>query len=126
MLLASRRKLFTSCYLLQDVNLASWDGETSLHIAARSADIKHLEHPVSGDDKSVCFTLMLSKISFLIKSSILEYLLNHPKVKINVQDSQGRTPLHFAVIYNCTGNAKYLIDYGANLDVSSPVKIAFY
>ncbi|CAF4053164.1 unnamed protein product, partial [Adineta steineri] len=77
------------------INLVSLDGQTALHIAARLMNSKHPEHP----------------------SSIMEYLLNHPKIMINIQDSHGRTPLHFAVIYNCIGNAKYLIEYGANLDI---------
>ncbi|CAF1020079.1 unnamed protein product [Adineta ricciae] len=82
-----------------NVNLFGWDGETPLHIAARLTEINR---PLQTE-----------------QSSILLYLLNSTKVKINIdiQDSQGRTPLHFAVMYNCFESAKCLMKYGAKLDV---------
>ncbi|UJR19480.1 hypothetical protein I4U23_022610 [Adineta vaga] len=90
---------FCRCLIIDfgcNVNLVSSDGETVLHIAARLINTKYPDRP----------------------SSILEYLLNHPQIQINIQDNQGRTPLHFAVIYNCPGNVKYLIEHGANLSIS--------
>ncbi|CAF1438206.1 unnamed protein product [Adineta ricciae] len=78
-----------------NINLINCDGQTPLHIAARLTDNKRPEHP----------------------SSILEYLVTHSKIKMNVQDNNGRTPLHFAVMYNCVGNAKCLIGYGADVDI---------
>jgi ankyrin repeat protein len=56
---------------------------------------------------------------FQTHSSILLYLLSQPRVKINIQDSQKRTPLHHAIMYDRVENAKYLIEHKAKLDVSS-------
>ncbi|CAF1436980.1 unnamed protein product [Adineta ricciae] len=79
------------------VNLIGWDGETPLHIAARLTDI--------------------NKPNQTIDSSILLYLLNQSKVNKDIRDSEGRTPLHLAIMYNCYENAKYLISSGVKCDI---------
>ncbi len=50
------------------------------------------------------------------------YLLEKTKVKIDIQDSEKRTPLHLAIMYNCYHNAKYLIEHGAKLNVGYSLK----
>lgn len=106
--------------------MTSWSGEASLHIAARLIDIKHPNQPVCNTHSIIC--LIVNRIisdSFFDKSSILEYLINQSKINLNIQDNQGRTPLHFAIIYRCKGNAKCLIEYGADPDVSFTTCIFF-
>jgi ankyrin repeat protein len=58
-------------------------------------------------------------IFFKPQSSVLLCFLNEPGVKINIQDSQGRTPLHYAIMYGCVANAQHLISKNAKLDVST-------
>jgi ankyrin repeat protein len=52
-----------------------------------------------------------------VDSSILLYLLSQPKVNKDIRDTEGRTPLHLAVMYNCYENAQYLISSGVKRDV---------
>ncbi len=92
-----------SIYL--DFNTSGENGETILHLAARSKSIDR-----DTDEQQ--------------QQSLLNYLLStftsrqKPLVNIDKRDDQGRTALHHAVMTNRIANVKLLLDHQACIAVS--------
>ncbi|CAF1080228.1 unnamed protein product [Rotaria sordida] len=105
--------LFICCKLVDlncDFNIVGKNGETILHIAARSKAIDEDTHRVN-----------ITNNSENQQQSLLIYLLSKtnnkqkPLVDINKRDNQGRTALHHAVMSNRIANVKVLLDYEASI-----------
>jgi len=105
-----------------------WDGETPLHIAARLTDIDKPDQVVSKNYYCVLVLMLktFDALTFFQGTSVLAYLLLQPKVNKDIQDSEKRTPLHLAIMYNCYENANYLINNGAKADVGYSMKQIFF
>ena len=88
-----------------DFNTSGDNGETILHIAARSK----LIDKITGESS---------------EQSLLDYLLStvtkNGKALVNLEkcDDQGRTALHHAVMSNRIANVKLLLDHHASIAVS--------
>ncbi|CAF1381775.1 unnamed protein product [Adineta ricciae] len=80
-----------------DVNLIGCDGQTPLHLSARSPEIK------SNTDET-------TNTSTTSEDTIFHYLLKHPDIDIYIQDKQKRTALHYAIMRGRVGNVKALIE----------------
>ncbi|CAF4580342.1 unnamed protein product [Rotaria sp. Silwood1] len=104
------------CSKLADLNcnfnIVGKNGETILHIAARSKTIDE-------DTRRVT----ISNHSESQQQSLLIYLLSKTNnkqkllVDINKRDNQGRTALHHAVMSNRIANVKILLDYEASITI---------
>jgi len=79
-----------------DINLVGNNGQTPLHLAARSLEIE-------------------DKTKENLHDSILYYLLQRKGIKPDVQDDQKRTPLHHAIMRGCVNNAQQLLETKAKL-----------
>ncbi|CAF2737375.1 unnamed protein product [Rotaria sp. Silwood2] len=99
---------FFICYF----NIVGKNGETILHVAARSKTIDEDTHRVN-----------ISNNSENQQQSLLIYLLSKtdnkqkPLVDIDKRDNQGRTALHHAVMSNRIANVKVLLDYEATITI---------
>ena len=47
----------------------------------------------------------------------VEHFLEYKKIDINIQDKDGRTPLHWAIVHKNNDMIKYLIQKGASLEI---------
>lgn len=84
------------------MNLLGWDGQTPLHLAACSSTInEEMERNINANDESILITL-----------------LRHNKIRINIQDDKGRTPLHHAIMRNHIAITEILFYYNANPEVN--------
>ena len=103
----SRRN--TDHRLSVDVNLFGYDGVTPLHLAASSAEIE--KELGSTSDSATSST----------EEGVLDILLRHKDIKVDLQDNQGRTPLHYAVVQKNTHIIRALLKRGASILVSTIV-----
>ena len=92
-----------------DVNLFGYDGVTPLHLAASSAEIE--KELGSTSDSATSST----------EEGVLDILLRHKDIKVDLQDNQGRTPLHYAVVQKNTHIIRALLKRGASILVSTIV-----
>ena len=85
------------------------DGETILHIAARSKEI-------NGDTERDQFHSLLFYL--------LSKLTKKKKALVNIDqlDDHGRSALHHAIMYNRIANTKLLLDYQACIAVNCFLK----
>ena len=93
--------------LSEDVNLFGYDGVTPLHFAASSSEI---EKELGSTSDSASSTT---------EETILDLLLRHKEIELDVQDNQGRTPLHYAVVQKNTYIIRALLKRGASILVST-------
>lgn len=93
-----------------NVNRQTDKGMTALHIAAfghhlcgykNKNEISEAEHTAEGEQ--AC--------------KLVRYLVRAPDVKLNVQNEQGRTPLHLAVEYEQHEIARILLEAGADPNI---------
>lgn len=107
------RKISNRLILLSislDFNTSGNNGETILHIAARS---KVIDKDTFEQPKQSLLNYLLSKITTNQK----------PLVDIDKRDDQGRTALHHAVMANRIANVQILLDYRAYIAVSLPYNV---
>ncbi len=93
------------------MNLLSSDGQTPLHLAARSLTIEK--------------EIKNAKDMEPTEGSILLMLLDNKKIDINAQDDKRRTPLHYAIMRNHSTIVHILLQRGAENNVSDLFNVRF-
>ena len=100
------------------MNLVGWDGQRPLHLAACSSQIEAEMRKETMNKVNLKLVFFPTLFIFAIQDSILMILLNHEKIRINIQDDKGRTPLHHAIARNHSAIAKILCQHEAMTKVN--------
>ena len=121
---------FLFLFVFEDVNLLGYDGRAPLHLAANSFEIEE-EIKLNNSIQEVIFQMgiliqmtisvllfLLCLFCFYIQNSLLHILLCQHHIEIDIQDNQGRTPLHHAIRRNHFAIVNLLLRRGANPHVS--------
>ncbi|CAF3297925.1 unnamed protein product [Rotaria socialis] len=92
----------------QDVNLISWNGETSLHIAARLVNIKYPDHPIPDVYGNIPLHYACR---FLQNDNMIGLFLSFPHL-FNHETYDKKKPIDIAIEYNGPDVIKHFFDLG--------------
>ena len=80
-----------------------------MHLAARSTEI---EEDTTKASLHYTFAHRRLFLCFQGGDSVLKYLLNRKGIDMRIQDNEGRTALHHAILQGCIKNADALMKKG--------------